>query len=699
MKQTFKQMKLSKKINLVMSVLTIVFITCIILVISVRSVISNDQVLMDQFNGASKYNAYLIDYKFNLIESTIDELSKYIADASIQPNNISGQIQSNIYNVELSEQEFIIEENLINYIWGSVSAIPVINSIGVYFEPYAFSNDIETFAFVAFKNNLKSKELFIHQNYDEYSQENYYLENVETNNTHITLPWIDMYENPVISISKPLIKNGKTIGVISADLLLEEFSDIKISIDKYPEIISSILDNELNIIYEAGKISTLGMNYQTIFKEKSLIEIQKNMELGEPFELRTYTIDNKVHERFFYPLTIFNETWWMHIAIKSVHLYIEILLSLFISIVITLLAIICIRWAISLASKKLLAQLDSLMIIANNISNGDLSTSIKPLYDDDIGHITTCFNDMGQTINIIITEMELILHEMSDGNFAIKDKITEIYIGDFATIKDSFINISEKLQNTLQLISITSTKVKHNAINIADSATILTQSSQQQTNAVYEFLAIAEDMSKVIEQINATASQTAQSSELTIQNTSNSKSQIDELLFAMNKISKSSNTISDVLGIIQSITEQTNLLALNAAIEASRAGDAGRGFAVVANEIRELANRSSKTVKEVEFIIKENMQYASNAQEIVNNTAQYLEGAYNIIEETSILQTTLLEMSTVQKESINTLIYNIQNFSDSITSTAAVAGENTAISEELATQTAHLEKLLQSFKF
>lgn len=86
------------------------------------------------------------------------------------------------------------------------------------------------------------------------------------------------------------------------------------------------------------------------------------------------------------------------------------------------------------------------------------------------------------------------------------------------------------------------------------------------------------------------------------------KNAVNQTQEAMKALLTTSQTISTIVGTINSISEQTNLLALNAAIEAARAGEMGRGFAVVADEVRTLAGNSKTSSNEIDQLVKNNRQ-------------------------------------------------------------------------------------------
>ena len=88
------------------------------------------------------------------------------------------------------------------------------------------------------------------------------------------------------------------------------------------------------------------------------------------------------------------------------------------------------------------------------------------------------------------------------------------------------------------------------------------------------------------------------------------------------RIEKSSQQISQIIGVIDEIAFQTNLLALNAGVEAARAGDAGRGFAVVASEVRALAQRSAEAAKEIKALISASTTQVEHGVELVGRDRQ-----------------------------------------------------------------------------
>ncbi|MBE0496456.1 MAG: methyl-accepting chemotaxis protein, partial [Campylobacterales bacterium] len=135
-----------------------------------------------------------------------------------------------------------------------------------------------------------------------------------------------------------------------------------------------------------------------------------------------------------------------------------------------------------------------------------------------------------------------------------------------------------------------------------------------------------EALTKTQQDINTVKNQ-AQHLEKTMQETATKEQALAERLDA---VSHNANEVKDVLNIIRDIAEQTNLLALNAAIEAARAGEHGRGFAVVADEVRKLAERTQKSLVEIDATINVVVQSINDANGDIAKNAKEVNGLVEI---------------------------------------------------------------------
>ncbi len=300
----------------------------------------------------------------------------------------------------------------------------------------------------------------------------------------------------------------------------------------------------------------------------------------------------------------------------------------------------------------------------NSVRKGNLGAQATVYSEDEFGQLAAGFNEMARVIFTTTHEatrkaaeqeeakenlQRQVIRLLDDvegaarGDLTVQAEVTADVLG---AVADAFNLTIQNLRDIVQQVKVAAREVTKGATNsetfaralssdalrqaeelavTLNSVQVMTDSIQRVAEAAREAEAVARDASEI-------ALKGGEAVENTVAGILEIRETVAETTRKVKRLAESSQEISKIVALISQIASRTNLLALNASIEAARAGESGRGFAIVADEVRQLADKSAKSLKEIEQIV---MQIQSETGSVM--TAME-EGTQQVIKGTKLAE-------------------------------------------------------------
>ncbi len=352
---------------------------------------------------------------------------------------------------------------------------------------------------------------------------------------------------------------------------------------------------------------------------------------------------------------------------------------------------------IKFSEKELLKPIVKVSDQMEVLAGGEFHVELDLEADEsEVGRMVAAIAFMKENLLGMIQEITQTLEKMGNGNYRVE--IRQEYVGEFISIKDSLVQIAEKMRETLGTIRTVSGQIDSGSEQLAFAAQDLAENCTLQAAQVSELMTAFDAMTKSMEENAHEAEQSASMASAAGMTLAKGNQKLQELKGAIQEIGRCSEQISTIIEAIEDIASQTNLLALNAAIEAARAGEAGKGFAVVAEQVKNLANESSnaagRTTELIETTISVMDKSISIAEETEANMNQVMSDAREATEKMGQIEQ-ILKRDTVRMQELNE---NVTQVSSAVDNNSATSQETAAVSAEQKTQVETMVNLMEKFE-
>ncbi|MEI0549792.1 methyl-accepting chemotaxis protein [Brachyspira intermedia] len=458
-----------------------------------------------------------------------------------------------------------------------------------------------------------------------------------------------------VSVVEPILDNsGNFLGMIGVDFSADNLVSIVSDISTNNGMVGYLI-NQNGTILAATNTQNIGKQISDIYKDHSK-EIIDNLNNNNKYSF-VNKIDDQKTFNILIPLDSLkdnNNSLALLVNIPEIVIVKENIKNAVITCILAVIIIIVFLIIINILIKKsIIDPILKVMHISEKLSSGNLTPDENNSLSKRKDEIGMIFNSIQNTQNKLSNIIKQILDTTNTMENASKNVSAGTMDLSNRTEKqrDDLKLINETMTNTLKVID----KTTNDIVLTNDKIQVLTNSSEHCYNLSKESMVIMED------------------------------------------ITKATSEISNITKMIDDIAMQTNILALNASVEAARAGEQGKGFAVVASEVRNLAQTSQESVKNITNIVNTSIEKIQDGNKKIKETMDALEDITNKARESSHIVSQMVESSTQQDASAREVQSAVNSVDISAEQNSNLVKTNADIVIDMEKETEKLADLMKFF--